>query len=68
MTPPKDRRLTGSRVIELREELAELRGELDARLRVLEERPDAGEVLAQELGQAALRTLNRPKTPRKGSL
>lgn len=67
MTRPKDKRLTGSRVTELREELAELEGRLTARLDALEQRPDVGEVLAQELGTAALRTLQRPRPQRKGS-
>lgn len=58
MTPPRDRRLTASRVQELRDEIARL----EQRVGQLEERPDAGELLAHELGQAALRTLRRPST------
>jgi len=65
VTRPRDRRLTGSRVTEIREELAEVRGELVARIEALEQRPDAGEVLAEELGSAALRTLRR-QPPKKG--
>jgi hypothetical protein len=67
VTRPTDKRLTGSRVTELREELAELEGRLTARLEALEQRPDVGEVLAQELGSAALRTLRRPPPQRKGN-
>lgn len=64
MTRGRDQRMTPTRVAEIREELAELEGRLTARIEALENRPDAGAVLAEELGQAALRTLRRP--PRKG--
>lgn len=65
MTRPRDRRLTESRVTELREEIAERFAELDARVRLLEGRPEVGELLAEELGQAALRTLKRRPQPRR---
>ena len=70
MTKPTGKRLTERRVAELFEAIAEVRAELGSRVGLLEDRVDAGELLAEELGQAALRTLQRsrrPPRPAKGA-
>lgn len=67
MTKPTDKYLTNARAAELREEIAASEARLGERIRALEDRPDAAEVLAEELGQASLRALRRRTPPKKGT-
>ena len=63
-TRPRDRRLTESRVVELKEELARAHARVDELERRLEEREGMGELLAEEMGAAALRALKRRQLQR----
>jgi len=57
-------RMTSAREIEIREDMARL----DQRITELEGRVDTGELLAHELGQAALRALRKqPPSNKRGS-